>query len=300
MVKDTYYSDKLGAISPENVEKVVKAVPYLSSGVSRNVYDLGAVVLKVNKGYDGCGSCASELAVWEEYAGTEFEQYLAPILAADPNGEWLIMEKCSGVGSIDYYDRREMEHKLNSIGIGDLHEYNVGRRENGDIVAIDYAFTRDVGMRDDDHCNCDDCNGCGCGEHGCGICYPNGCDCCCSLHDYDGCATFEGCNRRECSACYNTAKHLHQPSLFGFVQPTARALCSDCMPSNVRQAMSFATKCRIMGNGVQGKLAIAYGPYPFRGRRLTAQCAGTRTLGRVLFPNMMPRHHASALRARRA
>ena len=194
-----YVSDYAGAITDENAREIARSLPCLGSGVSRSVYDLGDVVLKIDDGGNYAGNCASEVACWEEFKGTEHEHLFARIHAYGRG--WIIAEKASP----DYTLYRSQEGadvraQLEWLGIGDLHDGNLGFREDGSGCAIDYAFNEHR------HAVCSDAisSACECCECDCKRCWPNGCDCCCSLHCGE-CASGEGCQAPECSDCFRKA-----------------------------------------------------------------------------------------------
>jgi hypothetical protein len=216
-------------ITDQNAKEIARSLPHLGSGVSRSVYDLGDVVLKVDDGSNYAGNCASEVAAWEEYEGTEYEHLFARIFAHGRG--WIIAEKAETDYSL-YRSQagRDVINQLEWIGIGDLHEGNIGFRSDGTGCAIDYAMNCHRGESSDDCMSSDPCECC---DHDCRDCFPHGCECCCSLHRGESsiCATYEGCNAELCAygACLQNGS-VHVPeegaAWFGFrygvVTPPAR------------------------------------------------------------------------------
>lgn len=212
-----YVSEEHGIVSDENVKHVARSLHQLGQGATRNVYDLGDVVLKVTRNFGHhAGDCASEAACYEQFRGTEHEHLFARVYAAGDG--WLIMERIETL-AYDLEDESpsyETIEALSELGIRDLHSMNVGRRFDGTWCAIDYAYN-------EEHAGAS----CDCGEHDCNACFPNGCDCCCSLHDWNGCASLEGCHETWCEECGDGKAVTKGALLFGFAQ-TWRVWCVGC------------------------------------------------------------------------
>lgn len=231
-----YVSDRI-VITDENFEDIAETLPYIGRGATRKVYDLGDVVLKVTTNFGHCvGHCADEADVWEQVKGTKWSSLFAPVLASGEG--WLIMAKADTDG-ISYSELINLEGKLNAIGIGDLHEGNVGYLD-GDLVAIDYSFNRAGTLHLIGSPSSSSFEQCECGEHDCEACYPEGCECCCSLHVWEGCESLQGCNKQECDQCYVTAAVKWQEP-FGFLRGVMQ--CNDKGIGQVKEHL-FEHACR--------------------------------------------------------
>ncbi len=134
---------------------------WCGSGLARTVYRLEpGAVLKVNQAIDDdepwCGDNRSEIRVWSTLE-EEHQPYFAAILAADPEGRWLVQEEveigtgppawgdclcpaCMGTGEAPDDERTRLRHAAAAYAISDLHGENVGRRHDGTPCIVDYAF----------------------------------------------------------------------------------------------------------------------------------------------------------------
>jgi hypothetical protein len=118
------------------VDAHVGGAQRLGRGVSREVFPFGPEhVLKIahdpSQGHNG-----AEAKAWET-APANMRRLLAPVLAVDPAGKWLLMQAATRVGECT---QREADRLGNDLGnrIGDLHPANIGWLD-GRWVAIDYA-----------------------------------------------------------------------------------------------------------------------------------------------------------------
>lgn len=206
-------------VSDETISDLVVSLPQIGEGSCRQVFDLGDVVLKVNRAHRRQlhGSCETEAAAWEHFVGTEHEHLFAPVLASGDG--WLIMAKADSISTADEHDYHEVKNAANRLGITDLFHANLGIFA-GQCKVIDYA-TGHIGNA---YYSSDECpmssELCECGSHTCSDCYSNGCGCCCDLHlgEDECCAEYEGCETVECDDCYQTAT-CHVPEVgewFGF------------------------------------------------------------------------------------
>lgn len=202
-------------VSDETISDLVLSLPEIGSGTCRIVYDLGDVVLKVNRGHRSTlhGSCETEASHWEMFRDTEHADLFAPVLASGDG--WLIMAKADRQceSSDDYY---EVMRSANRLGITDLFHANCGMFGD-EVKVIDYA-TGHVNGCEMSYSELWECE---CGDHNCSDCYPDGCECCCSLHNWEGCESFEGCRAEMCEdpKCFETAT-VHYPESaewFGFI-----------------------------------------------------------------------------------
>lgn len=149
-------------IDAETVRRLRSTSRPSGSGASRNVYDLGTAVLKVDKpGEEWAGTCVNEIRVWEASANNpELRALLCPIIAADTAGKWLIMLKCEPLDE-EEFETSGFANEIAQYGIGDMHPLNAMLHpETGRIVAVDYAYS--TGNYDDDEyddgiCSCSIC-----------------------------------------------------------------------------------------------------------------------------------------------
>ncbi len=91
----TYVVGNTVISSKEDAEKVASMSPRLGAGVSREVFDLGNAVLKISRRdkREWAGDCnITEAQTWAN-SPRDIRRHLAPVLAADPEGSWLIMAK---------------------------------------------------------------------------------------------------------------------------------------------------------------------------------------------------------------
>lgn len=217
-----FVSELAGIITDETVKDVRKTLPYLGCGITRDVYDLGNVVLKVDRGQNHAyaGSCESEAKAWEQIRDLDESAYFAAVLASGKG--WLIMEKVECAvqdGSASWSDVREVQNVAEYLGFRDLHSGNLGIRADGRVCVIDYAFPGSgyAAVSWDPEMLSDPCE---CGDHDCRDCYPDGCECCCSLHNWEGCEEYEGCNATYCEhgpCLENAVVHVEESGeWFGF------------------------------------------------------------------------------------
>lgn len=108
----------------------------LGRGVSREVFPFGPeYVIKI--AHDATeGHNVAEAEAWAT-APAEMRKHLAPVLAHDPKGVWLLMRAATRVNECSGRDRDRLADNLGHK-IGDLHEGNIGWLD-GRWVAIDYA-----------------------------------------------------------------------------------------------------------------------------------------------------------------
>lgn len=112
----------------------------LGTGASRKVYDLGNVVLKtirVGGFLNGKEANKLETETWAKVANTPDAKYFANVIAACPEGNWVIMEKVQ-VGA-DEASRKQLVEVAKRHGIRDIHGHNIGRRGATPVV-LDYAY----------------------------------------------------------------------------------------------------------------------------------------------------------------
>lgn len=228
-MNDTYVTTcGTRVVSNETAVSLSSSLRRLGSGVSRDCFELDdETVLKIDRDRMGsyAGSCATERAAWQRICGTDAERYVARVLASGDG--WLVMERVTdtyGFGN-ESDEYRELRSVLSRIGIQDLHGANVGTLPDGRLVAIDYAFNSDRenvdSWEDEAHEDENEEWACDCFSHRCVDCFPNGCDCCCSLHrgEDERCETFEGCNVVHCDDCENEARPEFRHFLtFGFAR----------------------------------------------------------------------------------
>lgn len=175
-------------ICTDTIPSLVSSLKLAGTGASRRVYFLDSeTVIKFDLGNSWAGNCSTEIQVWNHFKGTEVEQHLAPVLAGDVDGGWLIMRRaamgCATSG--DYKGDRAADaidkDYLYSKGVKDLHGGNVGWLRDPatghDVpVVIDYAFNVIKGVEavegdginlligegadyepDPDECECSEC-----------------------------------------------------------------------------------------------------------------------------------------------
>lgn len=157
-------------VSTDTLPSIKPTLSVLGKGASRKAYGLTRdLVLKVDTGSTWAGNCRSEIAAWEKLSSTEIAQYLAPVLAGDPDAGWLIMVRATHHNATGESAHNAIPSRdLSDYDIRDLHAGNVGwiTSETGEEmpVVIDYAFngeSRGEGCSgtdgDDDTCGCGDC-----------------------------------------------------------------------------------------------------------------------------------------------
>ncbi len=101
------------------------------------------------------GGNLEELQLWERAQGTKLERHLAPILAADPGGRWLVQERVrtwppDAVGNPDLSLSSWVTSEVliaaaaaeAGVRLSDNVPRNIGRTEAGDFVALDYSAWR--------------------------------------------------------------------------------------------------------------------------------------------------------------
>lgn len=246
MGTSVFISDKAGIIDDGNARDIARSLDFLGAGITRDVFDLGDVVLKIDKRANGfAGDSGTESDVWENVCLTSDARYFAEVFASGDG--WLIMEKVENViANVAYSDEdlRDVREAGRRNGVGrDLHEWNIGIRYDGSMCIIDYAYSGEQGADswEHDECMCDECQPCSCGDHDCERCFPEGC----------GCETWEGCKRVECSHCYSTAHRFATGEMFGFVRIGNHPVCAACDPQpakpvtridgQVKMVLRFAT-----------------------------------------------------------
>ena len=161
-------------LSSATIDDIRRSLRVLGEGASRRAYALSeAAVLKVDTGDTWCGNCKSEITAWVKLSTSEVAQYLAPILAGDPEAGWLVMARAESTNTAGRQAQNFLpSNLLADHGIRDLHGANVGwiTTETGEEVpvAIDYAFngeSRGDGCEySDDDDDDDDSENCQCSE----------------------------------------------------------------------------------------------------------------------------------------
>ena len=93
--------------------------------------------------YYTTGQNIREAATWDRLKDTEYGRHLAPVLAFDPEGKWLIMQRVITLSESEEVDR-EWCAFMRDAGVGDLGHRNVGRSpDDGRFVVLDYGLGRD-------------------------------------------------------------------------------------------------------------------------------------------------------------
>lgn len=232
-------------VSDDNVYALTASLTRLGSGVSRRVYALtDDLVLKICYANRGAGGNLSEAAAWEEIEGTDNADYFARCFAVSPDGGWLIAERvlgslhdssapeaCGNPGEA----KDDAARAARSLGVGDLHDGNLGWTVDGRCVVIDYAFNNHAGRMEAYQESAP--SFCGCGDCQCARCYPDGCDC----------GVLEGCRRETCQGCWNDPaipRRSHEDgvamgsavSAFGFVRGPVVPLCPFHLATNHKRA----------------------------------------------------------------
>jgi hypothetical protein len=127
------------------------------SGSERTVWPLGDFVVKVSNHPRGCRQNQVEALVWK-YAPRDLRPHLARVIAANPDGRWLVAEACEPLNSWGYeegdvYGSR-LPHLADKYGLDDLfqetdedeeldpiHWSNLGLCAKGRLKIIDYGYT---------------------------------------------------------------------------------------------------------------------------------------------------------------
>lgn len=113
------------------------ALPSLGAGVFRQGYGVErSYVLKLAKHSDG-NACNLAEATTFATAPAHLRQWLCPVLAVDPQGEWVLMQYAEQVGQLGWSAEDRAESVLGQF-IGDLHGGNIGMID-GHMVVTDYA-----------------------------------------------------------------------------------------------------------------------------------------------------------------
>jgi hypothetical protein len=128
------------------------------SGSERTVWPLGGepFVVKVSNDKKGSRQNRVEALVWK-YAPRELRSCLARVVAANPDGRWLVMEACEPLNSWGYeeddvYGTR-LPHLAGKYGLDDLfqdnqedeeldpiHWSNLGLCKRGRLKVLDYGY----------------------------------------------------------------------------------------------------------------------------------------------------------------
>lgn len=117
-------------------------LPLLGAGNTRVVFGIGRDAIKLPYTSDGPRANRRECAIWEK-ATPEQRQLLAPIVACDPDGRWLVMARAEPVTAqelpaLDWGS--PVEQTLGALGVTDIaHRAQWGRLPDGRVVVIDYA-----------------------------------------------------------------------------------------------------------------------------------------------------------------
>lgn len=113
------------------------ALRSLGAGVFRQGYAVEtAYVIKLAKRSDG-NDCNLAEAQTFATAPAHLRQWLCPVLAVDPQGEWVLMQYAERVGQLGWSAEDRAESVLGKF-IGDLHGGNIGMID-GHMVVTDYA-----------------------------------------------------------------------------------------------------------------------------------------------------------------
>jgi hypothetical protein len=141
VIPDVFQGGKVTLVAGLTTPMVVAMVQAanldrLGSGVSRTVYAIDdKSVLKVLRDPTYSHN-RTEVETYKKFGNTPNGKYLGKVLAADPSGHWLVMEKVR-CGLQDTPDAASRAARR--MGISDLHRGNFGKRANGTAVVIDYA-----------------------------------------------------------------------------------------------------------------------------------------------------------------
>lgn len=92
------------------------------------------------------GQNIAEAAFWRRYENDpKTRKLLARVYGASENGRWLVMERVNPIHSryVSVDSKSQLLRKLYDIGIYDMSERNMGVRDNGQLVALDYGISED-------------------------------------------------------------------------------------------------------------------------------------------------------------
>jgi hypothetical protein len=118
------------------VDAHVGGAARLGRGISREVFPFGPDhVVKIAHNPSE-GHNLAEAKAWND-APDWARPHLAPVVAVDPAGRWLLMRKCDRIGAAQWADAKVVASALRDR-VGDLHEGNIGWL-SGRWVALDYA-----------------------------------------------------------------------------------------------------------------------------------------------------------------
>lgn len=120
---------------------IIKSLKFLGSGSCRSVYALTeelVIKVPVNDPYHWAGDNLTEAIVWEAIE-PEDRQHFATIHACDPEGKWLVMERCDKPAE----PNGNVRDVASKYGIADIYWGNTRQRAStGQPVITDYAFMR--------------------------------------------------------------------------------------------------------------------------------------------------------------
>lgn len=113
------------------------------------------IILKVSKNMDGVKSNKREFQTWQAVKGTELEEYFCPVYNRGSEFKYIVMEKVDDLTGIDNSKcteiaknlREDIKDKIDTENIDppivndlDIYTNNIGIKENGDYVLIDYPY----------------------------------------------------------------------------------------------------------------------------------------------------------------
>ena|SRR5687768_15806977 len=124
---------------------------FLGHGAFRNVFEYGPnLVIKIArtdceyKGFDARHENIVEYLNWQRIKDTEWASWFAPVYTVAPNGDWLVQHRITQTAyeaglSHDNFPS-QIHAAARAIGVGDLHDGNVGYDRQGQLRIFDYQF----------------------------------------------------------------------------------------------------------------------------------------------------------------
>lgn len=126
---------------------VARSGEFLGRGIHRDAYAHGDVVVKVARDQHCRYANRNEAESWERLTerAAHLAHLFAPVLAADPDGDWLVMPRAEALDPDAWCEWRFTDEGRGlNVAVDDIHPGNSMRLPDGRVVVTDYGFGVDV------------------------------------------------------------------------------------------------------------------------------------------------------------
>lgn len=107
-------------------------------GTSRYVWVFDDFVIKrAQSEFDRACNIVEE-RLWRHWRNSENRRLLARVIACADDGDWLVMERLEV--DVTESECNALDNQLFQLGLSDIWYANLGRRNDGSVVVLDYGY----------------------------------------------------------------------------------------------------------------------------------------------------------------